>query len=174
MVGDGAGDRLANPPCRVGAEFVAAAVFVFIDRPHQAGVAFLDDVQKAQAAVAVFFGDGNHQPQVAAGQLSLGLFVLRKDRLDRPQTLIKLTRRFKDKVLHAVEFLLHRVNILGHIIAIRAGLNDLLKLMHLLANALQLFHHRLNAAGPQAQFFQQRRDLAAIAVNLLDSALLPR
>ena len=47
MIGDGAGDRLANPPRRVGAELVAAAIFVLVDRPHQAGVAFLDDVQEA-------------------------------------------------------------------------------------------------------------------------------
>ena len=48
------------------------------------------------------------------------------------------------------------------------------KLMHLLADALKLFHHRLNPACPQAQFFQQRRNLAAIAPNLLDGDLWPR
>src|SRR5207253_1015792 len=44
LVGDGPRDRLANPPRRVGAELVAAAIFVLVHRPHQAGVAFLDQV----------------------------------------------------------------------------------------------------------------------------------
>ena len=80
MVGDGAGDGLANPPRRVGAELVAAAVFVLVHRPHQAGVAFLDDVEEGQAAVAVLLGDGDDQAQVAAGELALGVFVLVEDR----------------------------------------------------------------------------------------------
>src|SRR5207302_6734073 len=42
LVGDGARDRLAYPPGGVGAELVAAPVFVLVHRPHQAGVAFLD------------------------------------------------------------------------------------------------------------------------------------
>ena len=47
LVGDGAGDGLADPPGGVGAELVAAAVLVLVDRPHQAGVALLDEVQEA-------------------------------------------------------------------------------------------------------------------------------
>ena len=47
LVGHGAGDRLANPPRGVGAELEAAAIFELVDRPHQAGVAFLDQVQEA-------------------------------------------------------------------------------------------------------------------------------
>ena len=85
MVGDGAGDRLANPPRGVGAELVAAAVFVLVHRPHQAGVAFLDEVQERQAAVAVLLGDGDDQPQVAAGELALGLFVLVEDAARSPR-----------------------------------------------------------------------------------------
>ena len=76
LVGDGPRDRLADPPGRVGAELVAAAILVLVHRPHQAGVAFLDQVQEAQAAVAVLLGDRDHQPQVAAGQVALGLLVL--------------------------------------------------------------------------------------------------
>ena len=66
MIGDRAGDRLANPPRRVGAELIAAAIFVLIDRAHQAGVSFLDDVQESQAAIAVFLGDRDDQAQVSA------------------------------------------------------------------------------------------------------------
>jgi hypothetical protein len=68
LVGHGAGDRLANPPRGVGAELEAAAVLELVDRPHQAGVAFLDQVEEAQAAVAVLLGDRDDQPQVAFGK----------------------------------------------------------------------------------------------------------
>ena len=57
-------------------ELEAAAILVLVDRPHQAGVAFLDQVEEAQAAVAVLLGDRDHQPQVAAGELALRLLVL--------------------------------------------------------------------------------------------------
>ena len=43
--------------------------------PHQAGVALLDEVEEAQAAVAVLLGDRDHQPQVAFRQSALGLLV---------------------------------------------------------------------------------------------------
>ena len=46
LVGDGAGDGLADPPSRVGRKFVAAAVFEFLDRFHEAHVALLDEVEE--------------------------------------------------------------------------------------------------------------------------------
>ena len=76
LVGDGPGDRLANPPGGVGRELVAAGVFELVDRPHQAGVAFLDQVEEAQAAVAVSLGDRDDQPQVGGREHALGVVVL--------------------------------------------------------------------------------------------------
>jgi hypothetical protein len=73
LVGDGAGDGLANPPGGVGGEFVAAAVFEFVDGLHQADVAFLDQVEELQAAVGVFFGDGDDEAEVGLDELALGL-----------------------------------------------------------------------------------------------------
>jgi hypothetical protein len=75
LVGDGPGDRLANPPRGIGAELEAAAILVLVDRPHQPGVSFLNQVEEAQAAIAILLGDRHHQPQVAAGKLPLGRFV---------------------------------------------------------------------------------------------------
>ena len=79
LVGHRAGDRLANPPGGVGAELEAAAVLELVDRPHQAGVAFLDQVEERQAAVAILLGDRHDQPQVAFGQAALGPLVLGVD-----------------------------------------------------------------------------------------------
>ena len=73
LVGDGAGDGLANPPGGVGGELVAAAVFELLDRLHQAHVAFLDQVEEGQAAVGVFLGDGDDEAQVGLDHFGLGL-----------------------------------------------------------------------------------------------------
>ena len=67
-----AGDRLADPPGRVGAELVAAAVLELVDRLHQADVAFLDQVEELQAAVGVFLGDRDDQAQVGLDHFLLG------------------------------------------------------------------------------------------------------
>ena len=77
LIGDRAGDGLANPPGRVGREFVAAAPLELIDRLHQADIAFLNQVEKLQAAVGVFLGDGNDQAQVGLDQFLLGLLGFR-------------------------------------------------------------------------------------------------
>jgi hypothetical protein len=73
LVGDRAGDGLADPPRGVGRELVAAAVFELVDRLHQADVAFLDQVEELQAAVGVLLGDGDHQAQVGLDHLLLRL-----------------------------------------------------------------------------------------------------
>ena len=73
LIGDGAGDGLANPPGGVGGELVAAAVFEFVDGLHQADVALLNEVEELEAAVGVLFGDGDDQAQVGFDQLALGL-----------------------------------------------------------------------------------------------------
>ena len=55
LISDRAGDRLTDPPGGVGGEFVAAAVLEFFHRFHQAHVAFLDQVEKGEAAIGIFF-----------------------------------------------------------------------------------------------------------------------
>jgi len=59
LVGDGTGDRLANPPRRVGREFVTTPPFELVDRLHQTDIAFLNEVKELQAAVCVFLCDRN-------------------------------------------------------------------------------------------------------------------
>src|SRR6185503_1276346 len=54
LVGNRAGDRLADPPRRIGRELVAAPILELVDRLHQPDVAFLDQVEELQAAVGVF------------------------------------------------------------------------------------------------------------------------
>src|SRR5262249_54434263 len=73
LVGGSARDRLPDPPRGVGREFVAAAILEFVDRLHQAAIAFLDQVEELQAAVGVVFGDGDDEAQVRFHHFLLGL-----------------------------------------------------------------------------------------------------
>ena len=76
LVGDGPGDGLADPPGGVGGELEALRVVELVDRPHEAEVALLDQVEEGQATVAVALGDGDHQAQVGFDELVLGLLAL--------------------------------------------------------------------------------------------------
>src|SRR5690606_10054670 len=72
LVGDRAGDRLANPPGGVGRELVTATVFELVHRLHQADVAFLNQVEELQPAVGVLLGNRDHQTQVGLAHFLLG------------------------------------------------------------------------------------------------------
>src|SRR5262245_40130882 len=72
LIGDSAGNGLANPPRGIRGELVAAAVFELVHGFHQADVAFLDQIQELQPAVGVFLGDRDDQSQVGFNQLALG------------------------------------------------------------------------------------------------------
>ena len=64
LIGNAAGNRLPDPPGRIGAELVAAPIFKLVHRLHQADIALLDQIQKLQASVGVFLGNGNHEAQI--------------------------------------------------------------------------------------------------------------
>ena len=68
LVGDGAGDRLANPPGGVGAELVALGVVELLDRADQADIALLDQVQQRHAAPDILLGHADHEAQISLGE----------------------------------------------------------------------------------------------------------
>jgi hypothetical protein len=72
LVGDGAGDRLPDPPGRVRGELVPLGVVELLHRPDQPEVPLLDQVEEAQAPADVPLGDGHHQPQVRLDEPLLG------------------------------------------------------------------------------------------------------
>jgi hypothetical protein len=72
LIGDRTGDRLPDPPRRIGRELVTAAVFELVDRLHQADIAFLDQIEELQAAIGVFLGDGDDEAQVGLDHFLLG------------------------------------------------------------------------------------------------------
>ena len=75
LIGNGACDRLPNPPGRIGAELVAFAVVKLFHCPNEADIAFLNEIGKRHPAQRVAFGDGNNQPQVGLGQNGFGFLV---------------------------------------------------------------------------------------------------
>ena len=72
LVGDGAGDRLTDPPGGVRRELVALFVVELFSGTDEAEAAFLNQVLEAQAPVHVLLGDRHHQAQVGLHHLFLG------------------------------------------------------------------------------------------------------
>ena len=73
LVGEGAGDGLADPPRGVGRELEALGVVELLDGPHEAEVPLLDEVEEGEAPVAVALGDRDHEPEVGLDERLLGL-----------------------------------------------------------------------------------------------------
>src|SRR3712207_1515255 len=69
--GDGAGDRLADPPGRVRRELVAAPVVELLDRADQAERALLDQVEEREPAAEVALRDRDDKAQVGLDHVLL-------------------------------------------------------------------------------------------------------
>ncbi len=97
LVGNRAGDRLANPPGCVRAEPEPLAPVVFLDGAHETDVAFLDQVEQGQAAVDVPLGNGDDKTQIGADELLHGLKITALDALGEIDLLVMgQQRRFGD------------------------------------------------------------------------------
>src|SRR6266571_2078662 len=81
LVPDGAENRLADPPGRVGRELEPASVVELGDRSHQTDVALLDEVEQRHASALVLLGDGNDQAEVRLGHVAAGRIRTRLDLL---------------------------------------------------------------------------------------------
>src|SRR4051794_6033002 len=77
LVRDRARDGLADPPRRVRRKLVAHLVVELLDRPDQAEVSLLDQIEERDARVHVVARDRHDEPEVRLDQLLLGLFVSR-------------------------------------------------------------------------------------------------
>ena len=60
---------------------IAAPVVELLDRPDEAQVALLDQVEEGQAAAHVALGDGDHQAQVGLDEPALSRHVVALDTL---------------------------------------------------------------------------------------------
>ena len=162
LVGDGAGDRLADPPRGVGRELVAAGRLELVDRPHQAGVALLDQVEEAQAAVAVALGDGDDQPQVAGREPPLGRFVLGGQAVDAGDAAAERGGALQRDLHQLAKLFLQGGPLRAPTPAAPLSWRDLgVQVFHLPRDLLELLQDRLQALGPQAEFLDQPHGPAA-------------
>src|SRR5205085_10844985 len=90
LVGDGTRHRLPDPPCCVRRELVAALVLELLDRAHEADVAFLDEVEEAEAAIGVTLRDRDDEAQVRFNELALAFGRLVLAAPDRRERLAQL------------------------------------------------------------------------------------
>ena len=79
LVGHRAGDGLPDPPGRVRRELVALGVVELLDRPDQAEVALLDQVQERHPAAGVALGQRDDQSQVRLEQVVLRALAVADD-----------------------------------------------------------------------------------------------
>ena len=89
LVGERAGDRLADPPGGVGRELEALAVVELLGRADQAERALLDQVEEGKALVAVVLRDRDDQAQVGLDHLLLGVEVAALDALGEIDLLLR-------------------------------------------------------------------------------------
>ena len=75
LIRNGAGNRLTNPPGRVGTELESPAIIKFLHGPDQTEVPLLDQVQKEHSAPDVLLRDADHQAEVRVDELLLRLDV---------------------------------------------------------------------------------------------------
>ena len=81
LVGQSAGDGLANPPSGVRGEFVAPPPIELLDGTHEPEVALLYQIAEAETPTQVIPRDRDHQPQVGLDHLTARFLVTRLDAL---------------------------------------------------------------------------------------------
>src|SRR3989339_1415992 len=79
LIGDGAGDRLADPPRGIRTEFESAVRIEFLNGAEEADIALLNQVEEREAAPDVLLGNGDNKTEVRLGQLLLGAGIALAD-----------------------------------------------------------------------------------------------
>ena len=191
LIGDGTGDRLADPPGGIGTELVATAIFELIHRLHQADIAFLDQIQELQAAIGVFFGDGDNKAQIGLDHFLLRLghvaFAARHGRInplefrhrqagfigsfaDARADLFNLSAVFRDKGLPALARQITNAFQPGRVHFAAAPLRQEFIALDLLAigQAQHLAFHRGHAAVQRFQLINQFFDAVIVQLHLFN------
>ena len=173
LVGDGARDGLTNPPCRGCAELIAALVFVLVDRAHETGIAFLNKVEKGQAAVPVLFGDADDKAQIAGRQLALGVLILLKAALhgfDAPQQFVAV---LENLFLQLHDFLSGLADALGALGRLAGTFHLVAQCIDAVGNLAQPIHDVLHFARANADLFDKGHGAAsALPHSAVDPDLL--
>ncbi|CDN41615.1 hypothetical protein BN871_AI_01260 [Paenibacillus sp. P22] len=93
LVGDGAGNRLTNPPGRVRAELEAFLVIEFLDSLDETHVALLDQIQEQHAASDITLRDADDETKVGFRKTALRFFIAFLDTLGQLDLVIGQQKR---------------------------------------------------------------------------------
>jgi len=93
LIGNRSRNRLTNPPCRIGTEFITLAVIEFLNRLDQSQISFLNQIKEKHTASDITFGNADNQSKVCLCQTfsciqisgfhflcQLNLFICRQQR----------------------------------------------------------------------------------------------
>src|SRR5690606_36927635 len=106
LVGDGAVDRLPDPPRGVRGELVATAVLELLDRADEALVALLDEVEEAHAAAVVLLSDGHDEAEVRLDEVTARQLAVLDDALLAPElALVEVLAELLDVILGGLALL---------------------------------------------------------------------
>src|SRR5208282_3563567 len=103
LVGNGAGQRLANPPHRIGGKLIAAAILEFLDPLKQAKITLLNQIEQRLPPVDVFLSDGDHEAQIGFGHVISGLMGAVGGAVQLTEGPIKLRLRPADELFEGEE-----------------------------------------------------------------------
>ena len=74
-IGNAAGDRLTDPPCRIRTELITFCIIKLVYGLHQTHVSLLDQIQERHASSYVLLGNTYYQSEVRFGQFLFGFFI---------------------------------------------------------------------------------------------------
>src|SRR5579875_1933267 len=75
FLSEGASNRLANPPDRIGAELASASRVKALNCAHETNIAFLNEIRERQTIALISFGDTDDQGQVRFYEALSGLVI---------------------------------------------------------------------------------------------------
>src|SRR5262249_26566481 len=167
LIGDGARDRLADPPGGIRRELVTALVLEFLDRAHEADVSLLDQVQELQPAMEVALGDRHHQAQVRLDQLLLGGVGTGAGGQDVPHHPHERGGRKPAAALELAELLPRGAPLVGHLLhagarawaLARELAQAFLELRHAAARSCELVDHQRDLPPSEPESEQASRQL---------------
>ena len=88
LIGDGARDRLPNPPRRIGTELVALVVVELLDRLDEAEIAFLYEIEEQHAPADIALGNAHDETKIRLCQFLLRFLIARFHALGKGDFLI--------------------------------------------------------------------------------------
>ena len=165
LVGHRPGDRLPDPPRRVGAKLEPATVFELVDRPHQTGIPLLNEIEERETAVAVLLGDRHDEPEIPLRQTALRLLVVGVDLLDLTdpplEALRSLLAGLEDHPIFIDEFLTTGRRLLALLVSV----DFQPQFLDAADELLKRRDHRLDPLRPQAELFDQPHAPATTATE---------